>query len=284
MSIATSIIVTDSTAHVHEPKPLTGHVPSPLSPSTLAPASHIETPRQLGVIDDILRNRQRLIERICRQEDLSTLARSLIIAIAVASAIFGAALGTYRGDVQILYAAFKLPLLMLLTAAICAPTLTAWNAALDRPASLRRDLALILASLALGGLVLVAQAPLLLLCSSMNASYHAVILLTFGCSAVAGLSSLSLLVRGVKAISPTRATSVVAALVVVVCMVGAQMSWTLRPYIVRPRTPEVPFIRSVEGNLLESVLTSWQSMQGNYHRDFAPLPSQDRAAQPRAAE
>ena len=33
----------------------------------------------------------------------------------------------------------------------------------------------------------------------------------------------------------------------VFCMVGSQMAWTLRPYLVRPRTVSAPFVRGVEG-------------------------------------
>jgi len=122
----------------------------------------------------------------------------------------------------------------------------------------------------------VAQAPLLLLGISIEASYHSMILITFGCAAVAGTGSLSLVARGVRAASPARVGSTVLALVLLLAAVGAQMGWTLRPYVVRPRTAEVPFVRDIEGNLLEAVMTSLSSARGLYHRDAAPLPDQER--------
>jgi hypothetical protein len=50
-------------------------------------------------------------------------------------------------------------------------------------------------------------------------------------------------------------------------LVGAQMSWTLRPYLVRPRTVEVPFIRAVEGSVIGAALESWSSARGIYDDD-----------------
>lgn len=232
-------------------------------------------PEGLGAIDQLLRDRGAILERIRGDVDLVGLARAMLITIAASAAIFGAALGTYRGGVQILYAAIKFPLLLLLTAAVCAPALTAFNSALDRPTSLRRDLALVLSALGLGSLLLVAQAPIILLATMVGVSYHTLILLTFCCSAASGLASLILLARGVRATDGARATSAVLALVMVFSVVGAQMAWTLRPYVVRPRAPEVPFVRSVEGNLIESVSRSFDSARGIYSRDHAPLPGEE---------
>lgn len=227
-----------------------------------------------AIIDELLRDRAAILARIRSGAGLADLVRTMLLTIAVAAAIFGAALGSYRGGVQIAYAAIKLPLVLLLTAALCAPCLSAFNAALDRPFGLRRDVALVLTALAFGSLLLVAQAPLLLLFAMLGAGYHTSILLTCACAALAGLASLILLGRGVRARSPRHANTASLALLLVFAVVGAQMAWTLRPYLVRPRTPEVPFVRSIEGSFLESVLTSMDSARGHYRRDFAPVPGQ----------
>ncbi|MEM9488458.1 MAG: hypothetical protein AAGC55_04910, partial [Myxococcota bacterium] len=230
----------------------------------------------MALIDQLLRDYAAVLARIRDQVDMAGLARTMLIAIAASCALFGAALGTYRGGVQIAYAAIKFPLLMLLTAAVCAPGLTAFNAALDRPVSLRRDIATVLCAMALGGLLLVAQAPLVLLAASIDVDYHSIILLTFACSAVAGLGSLVVLARGVRASSAQRAGSAILATIMLFSVVGAQMAWTLRPYVVRPRTVEVPFVRNVEGNLLDAVFTSMDSARGIYapgsHRSYLADP------------
>jgi hypothetical protein len=163
-------------------------------------------------------------------------------------------------------------MVLLLTAAICAPTLTAFNAALDRPWSLRRDLGLVLASLGLGSTALVALAPVLLLAVCFQASYHEIIMLTVGCGAVAGGLALALLVQGMRSTERRGFASPAVALCIVFALVGSQMAWTLRPYVVRPRTPDIPFVRSVEGSFLGSVGASFDSARGIYYRDAAPSP------------
>ena len=55
--------------------------------------------------------------------------------------------------------------------------------------------------------------------------------------------------------------------------VGSQMSWTLRPFLVRPRTVQAPFLRDLEGSFLDSVGRSLDSAQGRFRREEAPLPA-----------
>jgi hypothetical protein len=221
----------------------------------------------LGTIDTLLRDRAATLARIGRGEALADLVRTMLLTIAVSCAIFGAAVGMYRGGVQILYAAIKFPLVMLLTAAITAPCLTAFNAAVDRPYGLRRDVALVLLSLGFGSLLLVAQAPILVLAALVEVAYHKFILLTFGCAALAGLGSLGVLGRGVRGQSGRHARITSMALVGVLAVIGAQVAWTMRPYVVRPRTTEVPFMRQIEGSLLDAVMGSSRSARGIYAED-----------------
>lgn len=259
-------------------------MPAAPAPTTTArPAAHVPASGALGTIDTLLRDRAATLARIGRGEALADLVRTMLLTIAVSCAIFGAAVGMYRGGVQILYAAIKFPLVMLLTAAITAPCLTAFNAAVDRPYGLRRDVALVLLSLGFGSLLLVAQAPILLLAALLEVAYHKFILLTFGCAALAGLGSLGVLGRGVRGQSGRHARITSLALVGVLAVVGAQVAWTMRPYVVRPRTVEVPFVRQIEGSLLEAVMGSSRSARGIYEEDVEHWPEAvTREAQPGA--
>lgn len=233
-------------------------------------------PASLGLVDQLLRNRAAILARIDRGHDLTALARTMIVTIAVSTALVGASIGSYRGGVQIAYAAIKVPLVLLLTAALCAPTLTALNLALGRPASLPRDLARFLAALGFGSLVLLAEAPLLLLARSIELDYHRTTLLLVGCFAVAGGASVSMLGAALLRTAARSAGAVLAAALAVFALVGGQMAWTLRPYLVRPRTPDAPFVRDLEGSLYESVLDTARSARGDYRRDAAPLPGEVR--------
>jgi hypothetical protein len=122
------------------------------------------------LIDLLLRDRRAMLARLHGDADLAAILRTMIATIAVAMAIVGAALGSYRGGVQIAYAAIKLPIVLLGTAALSAPALSAIGAALGRPSRLAADLALVMAALAFGALLLAACTPLILLATRSASS------------------------------------------------------------------------------------------------------------------
>ena len=55
-------------------------------------------------------------------------------------------------------------------------------------------------------------------------------------------------------------------------LVGGQLAWALRPYLVRPRAVDVVFVRQVEGSMFDAVVEVLDSARGHYTRDSAPLP------------
>lgn len=214
-------------------------------------------------IEMLLRDRAGLVARL-RGRDAADITKTMIAAIAIAMAIVGAALGSYRGGVQIAYAAIKLPLVLVGTAALSAPVLTAFGYALGRRARLAADLALVMAALAFGALLLAACTPLILLGVTLAVDYHVMILAMVGMFGLAGVAALHMVVRGVTAEAAPGARTAVAGLCVVFALVGAQLSWALRPYLVRPRDPGVVFVRDVEGSLFDSVMEAQRSARGIY--------------------
>ena len=237
-----------------------------------ADATVMPAPRPaLGTIDLLLRDREAMLARIRAGADLPAIVRTMTATIAVTMAIVGAALGSYRGGVQIAYAAIKLPIVLLGTAALSAPALSAIGAALGRRSRLTADLALVMAALAFGSLLLVACTPLLLLGRSVDLGYHRMILAVVAMFAVSGGAALRMIWRGVaREAAPGWRTAVVG-LCVVFTLVGGQLAWALRPYLLRPRAPEPMFVREVESSLLDAITGSLRSARGIYVRDAAPL-------------
>jgi hypothetical protein len=234
----------------------------------------IDAPRPaFGTIDLLLRDRAGMLARIRAGQDLPAILRTMIATIAACMAIVGAALGSYRGGVQIAYAAIKLPVVLIGTAALAAPALTAIGAALGRRARLAADLTLVMAALAFGALLLAAGTPLVLLGRSIDLDYHRMVLCTVAMFAVAGGAALHLVCRGVALEAGPGWRTAVAGLCVVFALVGGQLSWALRPYLVRPREPQPVFLREVEGSLFDAVAGALRSARGIYDRDAAPLGS-----------
>jgi hypothetical protein len=227
----------------------------------------------LGTIDLLLRDRALMLVRI-QHGGTGTILKTMTATIAVAMAIVGAALGSYRGGEQIVYAAIKLPLVLLGTAALSAPALTAIGVAVGRRARFASDLALVMSALAFGALLLCACTPLLMLGRAVELPYHQMILVTVTCFAIAGFASLHMVVKALASEGSRGWGSGVVGLCIVFVLVGGQLAWALRPYLVRPRSPEVVFVRELEGSLFDSILTTTRSSRGDYFREAAPVPSE----------
>jgi hypothetical protein len=236
----------------------------------------VGVPRSLGTIDLLLRDRETMLARIRANVNISGILKTMVATIAVAMAIVGAALGSYRGGVQIAYAAVKLPLVLLGTAALSAPALTAIGRAAGRRSRLVQDLALVMSALAFGSLLLAAGTPLILLGRAVDLSYHKMILMTVTLFGIAGIAALGMVIHAVS-IEAMRDGSrgwrtAVFGLCIVFVTIGGQLSWALRPYLVRPRTEDIPFVRAKEGSLFDAISGAFNSARGIYERDSAPVP------------
>jgi hypothetical protein len=253
--------------------------PAPDAGETPPPALDVALPGAVtgdpvAVADALLKAPALLLEQGAAGEGLSRLARTLLITIAAGAAAFGAAIGLYRGGWQTLFAAVKLPTVVLLTAIVAASALMGVGAALGRAGKPAAQLVLVLVALARGCLVLAATSPVVLVAVCLHLDYHRTVLLTVGCCAVAGVTGLRPLVRALMAERRGR-FSLMAALLIVVGVAGTHLTWVFRPYLVRPRETAVPFLRSLDGSFWDSVSDSTDSARGIYHRSQAPL---DRSA------
>ena len=247
---------------------------SPSAPSASASSGSPRARASLGaleLVDLLLRDRQAFLARIDEATDLLPTARALLITTMVSTAAFGASMGAYRGGVQLLFAAVKLPLALLLTASLVAPALTGLGLAArasDSPLELgrrfSRDLVLVLATLAIAGLVIAALTPVVVLAEIFGASYHELILTLVGACGLGGVVGLAFFFRGMARGTGRGRTSAALGTLALFVVVASQMVWSLRPFLVRPRTEQVPFVRAVEGSLLDSVTRSADSARGVY--------------------
>jgi hypothetical protein len=199
------------------------------------------------MIAELLRHPDKLLDR-CREPGAqSALARTDLVLIALGGALFGAAVGTFRGGAQIPFAALKVPLATLATLAICGPGFAAFAAAFGRPWTLRETLALTLTAGARSSLVLFALAPAVWLAIDLGAGYHPVRLVAAAAYGLAGLSGLLFLLRGLgpafllRGLGPAPGRwATAASFVVLFGIVGSQTAWLLRPYLGDPRDGQIP--------------------------------------------
>src|SRR6185295_549376 len=113
--------------------------------------------------------------------------------------------------------------------------------------------------------------PLILLARALDLGYHQTILATVALFALAGAAALHLICRGVALEAAAGWRTAVAGMCVVFSLVGGQLAWALRPYLLRPRAPEPMFVRELEGSLFDAIAGAMRSARGIYYRDAAPL-------------
>lgn len=234
--------------------------------ATSTPAGREEHEPPSSPLDALLRDRGWLLARIERGEALAEIARVMLVTTILGGAAFGAAVGMYRGGVQIAYAAIKLPAAILVTTAVCAPLYTALKRSLQQPASIVEDFALLLSALALACVVTASLAPVLLLAIFQGVSYHALVLLVVSLCGAGGVCGFALFFRGLNQQVRRGKRLICLTFLGVLGLVSAQMSWVARPYLVRPQTEEVPFARAIEGSFFRAVDTSVDSALGIYDR------------------
>lgn len=206
----------------------------------------------------LLREPDAFLAALARAEEdasLASLTRVLTAAVVVGAGVFGAVVGAHRGALQMLYCTVKVPLILLVTLAVCAGPFVAFTRAAGLPLAARSVIALALGSCARFALVLVGLAPFVWLMEGWSLGYHRVILAVVAVCGVAGAFAGRLLFSGLARSGPA-GVRVGLAFVAVFAVTGAQTSWILRPYVVRPRTEHIPFVRSLEGDFLDALGTS----------------------------
>jgi hypothetical protein len=233
----------------------------PLLPRTFATQTATPKPTTaIGRLEQLVRDTDGFLLSLDQEktDDLPGLLRALIGAVVVGAGLFGAVVGAHRGGMQILACALKIPLLLLITLVVCAPPFVALVRVANLSISARRVIALALGSCARFALVLVGLAPFIWLMEGWSLGYHRVILSVVGVCMVAGISAGKLLFAGLARAGNTGAR-VGFVFVALFALVGAQTSWIMRPFVVRPQTQHVPFVRALEGDFLEAVSMSVRS-------------------------
>jgi hypothetical protein len=93
------------------------------------------------------------------------------------------------------------------------------------------------------------------------------VLLAVGAGTLGGLAGIFCVLRGLQRFEHAQRLTVLGTMLVAFVMVGTQMAWTARPFLLRPKAPEPVFLRETDSSFLDSVQTSWQSAQGIYRSD-----------------
>ena len=198
-----------------------------------------------------LRDPRAVVEAHDTPEALARLAAPTLAIAALGLGVLGAVSGSLRGDVQVLFAALKLPVIFLVPLVLALPAVHALLIACGSRVSWARLGAASLVALARSGVIAIGLSPILWLLLSFGPSYPVAVLLFTATVAVVGLPGPVTIARIVPGEGVMRWVAAIATgAVVTVAM--AQSGWMLRPFVSSP-DQELVFVRPVEDDVLDSL-------------------------------
>lgn len=223
----------------------------------------------LTIATGLLRDPVALIDGPDDRETLGRLAPALLIITALGAAIFGVVVGSYRGGLQIVYAAIKMPALMLLPVVVSLTAVRALLRAGDVPVTYSRVALASLTGTARTAILAAALGPVVWLYYSITPDYHTSVLVMVAALGLAGLPGMATVAKAVAVsggkAGATRRLRVLSAagILLVMGLTGAQSGWLLRPFVARP-TAEVAFLRPIEEDVFSSLMATSRSARGDY--------------------
>ncbi|MEU7904033.1 hypothetical protein [Actinoplanes sp. NPDC049118] len=155
----------------------------------------------LLVIERILRDRQGIWQQVVEDRSLARLTGQMLMSSVIALACYGAVLGSFNGVLMALTSAAKLPLLFLVTLAICLPTLYLFNLVFGARLSVRQSLALVMVALTVTAMLAVAFAPIALFFLITAPDYGFFKLLNVSILALSALVGLRFLTGGMRVLN-----------------------------------------------------------------------------------
>jgi hypothetical protein len=153
------------------------------------------------IIERILRDRAGIWDQIIAERDLPRLILRMLLTSVISLAAYGAVLGASNGWLQALVSTVKLPLLFLVTLAICLPTLYLFNLVFGARLSVLQACALIMVAITVTAVLTFAFAPISLFFLITARSYAFFKLLNVAILALTALVGLRFLTSGMRALN-----------------------------------------------------------------------------------
>jgi hypothetical protein len=152
----------------------------------------------LLIIERILRDRGSIWQQIVDERDLNRLTVQMLASSAIALAVYGAVLGFFNGPLMALTSAVKLPLLFLVTLAICLPTLYLFNLVFGARLSIKQAVSLVMVAITVTAMLAVAFAPISLFFLITAPDYGFFKLLNVSILALSAIVGLRFLTGGMQ--------------------------------------------------------------------------------------
>jgi hypothetical protein len=174
------------------------------------------------------------------------------------SSFYGVVMGSYNGLYQALASGVKLPMLFVLSIAICFPAFFILQQVLGSRLTLKPMLGIILSGFVMISLILASFAPIILFFMITSTNYAFLKLLHVAVFALAGLFGMKTILDALQfacekqQVYPKIGVTVFRCWVLILAFVGMQLAWTLRPFV-GSRSMPFELFRQREGNFYLAV-------------------------------
>lgn len=217
-------------------------------------------------LDYILRAQTALFEQIHRQQQLPRIIASMSILCAILSAIYGLTMGMDHSLWQSVAAAIKLPILFVLTAIICIPSLYTFNVLLGQRFKFLQTVTLMVMTLGTTSILLASLAPIAFFFSLTTPQYSFLLLLHVSIFALCGIYGVQYLYRGCAYLAFRMEQPLNNLLlriwIVIYGLVGMQLGWRLRPFVGSDGSPFQIFRPEQGGNFYIAVWNAISALFG----------------------
>jgi len=230
----------------------------------------------LLIIERILRDREGVWGQIAGEHRLNVLIGQMLASTVVSLGLYGGVMGASKNVLQAVSSAVKLPMLFLLTLAICLPTLYLFNLVFGSRLTVRQSIAMVMAAITVTSVLTLAFAPISIFFLISAPDYEFFKLLNVVILTLSGIVGLNFLINGMRRINAlsTPAPTVLAGeqvsadsneqpvnmtllyiWIILYGFVGTQLGWTLRPFFGDPNYNFALF-RQIEGNFYVNIIQS----------------------------
>jgi hypothetical protein len=176
-------------------------------------------------------------ERIVNEKNVLSEILNHLVLLILFGAVYGIVMGSYNGFYQAISSGIKVPLLFILIIIICFPAFYVIQTILGSKLTFGQIISVVLLGFVLTNAILVAFAPIVLFFMITGDNYSFLKLLHVGIFIIGGFFGMRAIVEALKFscekknIYPKTGVQVFRFWILILAFVGAQLSWSLRPFV-----------------------------------------------------
>ncbi len=206
-------------------------------------------------------NNDAFYEKVTDEKQIKFEIANHLVLLLIFSMVYGAIMGSYNGLLQALSSAVKMPILFFLIIIICFPAFFVIQTILGSKLSLGQMISIILTGFVFMTCIMVSFSTIVAFFMITGDNYAFIKLLHVGIIIIAGFFGMRAIVEALKYscekknIYPKTGVRVFQIWIFILAFVGAQLSWSLRPFI-GAKGMEFQLLRQKGGNFYVDVLKS----------------------------